>query len=123
MAVEYPRGAALMLRVYFIKALRQIDERYGQFGSDADLAAEIRRASRKIMLISSTHVEHAGRADYSAVERADFLNCRAVFLGKYHGFGAGLQARLAAVLGPLAGFRLGELKYTLGGQKIDGTQE
>ncbi|MCX6631576.1 MAG: glycosyltransferase, partial [Candidatus Solibacter sp.] len=34
-AVEFPRGAALMLRVYFIKAIRQIDERYGQFGADA----------------------------------------------------------------------------------------
>src|ERR1035438_10118382 len=32
--VEFARGAALMVRVYFIKAIRQIDERYGQFGSD-----------------------------------------------------------------------------------------
>ncbi len=123
MAVEYPRGAALMLRVYFIKALRQIDERYGQFGSDADLAAEIRRASRKILLIPAAHVRHEGRTRYSAQEDADFLNCRAVFLGKYQGFGAGLQARVASVLGPLAALRLGEVKYTISGQKIDGTQE
>ena len=47
---------------------------------------------------------------------------RAVFLGKYQGFGAGLQARLAAVFGPLLGFRFGELKRTIAGQKIDGTQ-
>jgi hypothetical protein len=46
-----------------------------------------------------------------------------VFLGKYQGFGAGLQARVASVLGPLAAFRLGEVKYTISGQKIDGTQE
>ena len=46
-AVQYPRGAALMARVFFIKAIREIDARYGQFGSDADLAAEIRRASRR----------------------------------------------------------------------------
>ena len=56
------------------------------------------------------------------LERADFLLSRAVFLGKYEGFGAGLQARLAAVFGPLFGFRFGELKHTLAGQKIDGTQ-
>jgi GT2 family glycosyltransferase len=123
LAVEFPRGAALMLRVYFIKAIRQIDERYGQFGSDADLAAEIRRASRKILLISAARVRHEGRSCYSAVERADFLSSRAVFFGKYHGFGAGIKARIAAVLGPLASFRLGELKYTINGQKIDGTQE
>ena len=122
MAVEFPRGAALMLRVYFIKAIRQIDERYGQFGSDADLAAEIRRASRKILLIPAARVRHEGRTSYSAQEDADFLNCRAVFMGKYQGFGAGLQARIASVLGPLAGLRLGEVKYTISGQKIDGTQ-
>jgi GT2 family glycosyltransferase len=121
--VEFPRGAALMLRVYFIKAIRQIDERYGQFGSDADLAAEIRRASRKILLVSAACVRHEGRTGYSAMEGADFLSSRAVFLGKYHGFGAGIQARIAAVLGGLAGLRFGELKYTLAGQKIDGTQE
>ena len=50
-------------------------------------------------------------------------NARAVFLGKHQGMGAGLQARLGAVLGPLAGFRFGELKHTIGAQKIDGTQE
>src|SRR5207248_1113961 len=39
--IEYPRGAALMARVFYIKAIRQIDERYGQFGADADLAMQI----------------------------------------------------------------------------------
>jgi GT2 family glycosyltransferase len=122
-AVQYARGAALMARVYFIKAIRQIDDRYGQFGSDADLAAEIRRASRKILLAPAARAWHYGTGEYSALERADFLQARAVFLGKYYGFGAGFKARLASVLGPLAGFRLGEVRYTLGGQKIDGTQE
>jgi hypothetical protein len=121
--VEFPRGAALMVRVYFIKAIRQIDERYGQFGSDADLAAEIRRASRKILLVPAASVRHQGRPGYTAMERADFLSSRAVFLGKYQGFFAGIKARIAAVLGPLAAFHLGEIKYTINGQKIDGTQE
>jgi GT2 family glycosyltransferase len=122
-AVQYARGAAIMVRVFFIKAIRQIDARYGQFGSDADLAAEIRRASRKILLAPAAKVWHQGRTEYSPIERADFLQSRAVFLGKYYGFGAGIKARLASVLGPLAGFRFGELRYTLAGQKIDGTQE
>lgn len=122
-AVEFARGAALMLRVYFIKALRQIDERYGQFGSDADLAAEIRRASRKILLVPAAQVQHEGRGAYSDLEKADFLNARAVFFGKYQGTGSGLQARIGSVLGPLAGFRFGELKHTIYGQKIDGTQQ
>ena len=121
-AVVYPRGAALMMRVMLIKAVRQIDERYGQFGGDADLATQIRGASKKILLLPTAKVKHQGREEYTAFERADFLLGRAVFLGKYQGFGAGLQARLAAIFGPLAGFRFGELKYTISGQKIDGSQ-
>jgi hypothetical protein len=120
--VEYPRGAALMMRVYVIRAVRQIDERYGQFGGDADLAAQILRASKKILLDPGARVRHHGSAAYSALERADFLLGRAVFMGKYLGFAAGLRARLAAMAGPLLSFRFGELRYTVAGQKIDGTQ-
>jgi len=123
MPVEFPRGEALMVRVYFIKAIRQIDERYGQFGSDADLAAEIRRASRKILLLPAASVRHEGRSRYTSMEHADFLSSRAVFLGKYDGFAAGIRARVAAVLNPLTRLRLSEMKYTINGQKIDGTQE
>ena len=121
-AVEYPRGAALMMRVIRIKAIRQIDERYGQFGADADLAMQVRQASQKILLVPAAQVRHEGRAGYTAPERADFLLSQAVFQEKYRGFASGLKARFASVLGPLFGFRLGELKHTLSGQKIDGTQ-
>jgi hypothetical protein len=68
-------------------------------------------------------VRHHGSAAYSALERADFLLGRAVFMGKYLGFGAGVRARLAAVAGPLLSFRFAELRYTVAGQKIDGTQQ
>ena len=121
--VEYARGAALMMRVFLIRAIRQIDERYGQSGADADLAAQILTAGKKILLVPEARARHQGSPQHSAVERADFLLGRAVFMGKYRGFFAGMQARLGSIFGPLAGFRLGELKYTLSGQKIDGTQE
>ena len=120
--VDYPRGAALMMRVFLIKSIRQIDERYGQFGGDADLAMQIRRGGKKILLVPGARARHHGRAEWTALERADFRLGMAVFLGKYQGFGAGVQARLAAIFSPLVSFRLGELKYTLAGQKIDGTQ-
>ncbi len=120
--VEYPRGAALMARVFYIKKIRQIDERYGQFGADADLAMQIRRAGRKILLVPEARVRHEPRAGYPAIERADYLLGRSVFLGKYVGFLSGIQARIGAVLGPLFGFRFGELKFTISGQKINGTQ-
>jgi len=122
-AVEYPRGAALMARVFLIKAIRQIDERYGQFGGDADLAAQILRAGKKILLVPGARVRHFGGRRAEALIQADFLLGRAVFASKYLGFVAGLRARLSSVLSPLAGLRLAELRYTLAGQKIDGTQE
>ncbi len=122
-AVEYPRGAALMARVFYIRKIRQIDERYGQFGADADLAMQIRRAGRKILLVPDARVKHDPRPTYPSAETADFLLGRAVFLSKYAGIAAGIRGRIEAVLRPLAGLRLGELRYTIGGRKIDGTQE
>lgn len=121
--VQFSRGAAWMVRIYSIKAIRQIDERYGQFGSDADLSTQILRASKKILLAPAVRVKHVDAREYTAHERADFRMAQAVFAGKYSGFMAGLQGRLKTVFGPLLGFRLGELRYTLSGQKIDGTQE
>jgi hypothetical protein len=111
-----------MTRIFYIKALRKIDERYGQFGADAELAMQVRRSARKILLVPDARVRHEGRTKYSTLERADFLLGRAAFVGKYLGSGAGIQARMAAIFGPLLGLRLGELKYTLSGQKIDGAQ-
>jgi len=122
-AVEYARGAALMARVYLIKAIRQIDERYGQYGGDADLAAQIGRAAKKILLVPAERVRHDGGNHSSSLLRADFQNARAVFLGKYQGFAAGLKARVGAIFSALFRLRVGELKHLLAGQKIDGTQE
>lgn len=120
--VLYPRGAALMVRAFVIKSIRQIDERYGQFGSDADLAAHIQGGGKKILLVPGARVRHSSAGAYGPLRQADFLHGRAVFLGKYKGFGAGMGARVGNILGPLTSFRLGELRYTLSGQKIDGTQ-
>jgi len=120
--VEYARGAALMTRVGLIKAVRQIDERFGQFGADADLAANFRRASKKVLLLPGVKVRHRGADCYTPAECADFLLARAAYLGKYHGFGAGFAARLGAIFGPLVHFRFGEFRNTVAGQKIDGTQ-
>jgi N-acetylglucosaminyl-diphospho-decaprenol L-rhamnosyltransferase len=122
-AVTYARGAALMLRGFVIKSIRQIDERYGQFGSDADLAAHIRTGARKILLVPDAHVKHLGGGVWDSLRRADFLLARSRFLGKYQGYFAGFQALLGAIFGALFSFRFGELHYLLGSQKIDGTQE
>ena len=115
-AVEYPRGAAVLFRSFFLRAMRQIDERYGQFGSDADLAQQVRRGAKKILLVPAARVLHHGREETSSLRKADFRLGRAVWTGKYHGFLAGIGARLAAIISP-------QIRYTSGGQKIDGTQQ
>ncbi len=111
-----------MARVFYIKATRQIDERFGQFGGDADLAAQFRRAMKKVLLVPDVRVFHLGAREYDSLERADMLLAHATFLGKYRGFMPGMFARMGSIFGPLFGFRFGELRYTLSGQKIDGTQ-
>lgn len=120
-AVTYPRGAALMARVFYIKATRQIDERFGQFGGDADLAAQIKRTGKKILLVPGVRVAHHGGGKLSSQARADLKLARAEFQSKYAGFMPGMQARLGAILGSLFGFRLGEVTSLISGSKIDGS--
>jgi GT2 family glycosyltransferase len=120
-AVDYVRGAAVMIRKFFLSAMREIDERYGQYGSDADLCFQIRRAGKKILILPNLRTVHHGGAD-SSLKQADTQIGIARWLAKYHGFVAGLKARAGAALGALARFRLGVFRYVLSGQKIDGTQ-
>ena len=125
MPVDYPRGAALMMRRFFFTAIRQIDERYGQFGSDADLCFQLRRAGKKILLVTEARARHTGRSpsEESTLRRADRIHGTTAWIGKHGGFWSGLQAQIGAVLGALAGFRIAELRYLLGGQKVDGSQQ
>jgi GT2 family glycosyltransferase len=120
--VEYPRGAALMMRVFTIKAVRQIDERYGQSGADADLAIQIRRASKRILLVPAARVMHRGSKEKTDLERADVLQGQAVFMDKYAGFVAGLRTRVFTALRLLFTFQWGILRHILASRKIDGAQ-
>jgi len=120
--VKYARGAAAMMRVFTIRAVRQIDAHYGQFGADADLAAQIGRASKRILLIPAARVQHRGAQTKSDVEWADVLQGQAVFMSKYAGFVAGLRTRLFTALRLLFTFQWGILRHVLAGRKIDGAQ-
>jgi GT2 family glycosyltransferase len=117
--VEYPRGAALMVRPFFLGPMKKIDERYGQFGSDAEIAFQIARAGKKILLAPQARVVHHG-GDASPERAADFQLGRAAFIGKYKGFLAWLRAVASAALLALAGLRFKELIRILSGAKIDG---
>jgi N-acetylglucosaminyl-diphospho-decaprenol L-rhamnosyltransferase len=121
--VEYPRGAALMMRRTLFTASRQIDERYGQFGSDADLCYQIRRAGKKILLLSQARARHEGRAGESMLRQADRKQGTAAWIGKYSGLASGLRAQIAAIFGALGSLQLSLLRYLLSNQKVDGSQQ
>lgn len=121
--VESVTGAALMVRGFFLKAMRQIDERYGNFGSDLDLCAQvIRRANKKIRVLQSVRAVHSASPAQSALLDADAAIGTAVYLAKYQGAAAGLKYRVAAILGSIFTFRLVLAKHLLSNQKLDGTQ-
>lgn len=121
--VQCVSGAAIMFRAFFLRALRQIDERYGTYGSAIEICAQMRRAGKKIVILGTVTAIHEGLASpmpASALE-GDRAAGTAVFLGKHHGFVSGLVYRLKTALGALFTFRFSVLAGVLSGQKIDGT--
>jgi hypothetical protein len=111
-----------MIRRFFLTAMRQIDERYGQFGSDADLCYQVRQAGKKILLVPAARARHTGHEGASPLRIADQELGSAVWIAKHQGFLSALNARLGATFGALGAFQLGLLKHLVSGQKIDGTQ-
>jgi GT2 family glycosyltransferase len=135
-AVEYPGRGAWMVRKAFVKALNWLDERYGEFGADLELAYQLRWSQRKIVVLPSIRAtviapppRALGNAS-RAVLSADRLHGVVLFARKHAGWFAGLKLRLGAifhVLGKLltfrdAGFQLGRLSAILSDRKVDGTQ-
>ncbi len=123
-AVECASGAAIMFRQFVLHSLRQIDERYGNYGSDVELCAQLRRASRKIVVLRAVTAIHETEASPVPpdVLEGDRVAGIAVFLGKHYGFFQSLIYRLKTALSALFTFRFQVLAGALFGQKIDGTR-
>ena len=121
--VECVSGAAIMFRAFFLRALRQIDERYGTYGSSIELCAQMRRAAKKVVILRGVTAIHEGLESPVAKGplEGDRIAGTAAFLGKHHGFMAGLVYRLKAALGALFTLRFAALFGALSGQKLDGT--
>jgi hypothetical protein len=123
--VEYPGIDALMVRKQFVKSMNYFDERYGQFWADADLAMQVRRAQKKIRLYPQIRATYSPEADPLAGDRllaADRTVGAAAFLGKYHGFMAGVSFRLGALLRALSRLDLWQFLAIASGRKLDGSQ-
>jgi len=132
--VEYARGAAIMVRSLSLKAMGKIDERYGTYGSDAEICYQVRRAGKRVLLAPDARVIHHGRTELDTGTRAavdaDRILGMAVYVRKRFGIVRGLLYRIYTVLGALGGlltFRDFSYHFSLfgallSGQKIDGTQ-
>jgi len=114
-------GAAIMVRRFLLNALRRVDERYGNYGSDVELSMQVRRANKKAVIVTGATAVHRPE---NHPPRSEFIADRklgtAAYLGKYFGFPAKLKYLTGAILGALFTFKLGQLRYLVSGQKIDG---
>jgi len=137
-SVQMPSLAALMVRLYFLRGLRYIDDHYGNSWIEAEICFQILRASRKILLAPGVRaVRHSEPARVfaqgvriDALLAADWALCASVYAGKRYGFLAAQRVRWGAVLGALGalfgfrrlGYHCHRLVYLLQGQKLDGSQ-
>jgi len=106
-----------------LRALRQIDERYGNYGNIIELCAQVRRASRKLVIlrdVTALHEELESPGHGGALA-GDRTTGTAEFLGKHYGFMAGLVYRIKAALGGLVTFRFSVVGGALSNVKIDGS--
>lgn len=121
-AAESVSGAAIMLRTFYLRALRQIDERYGVYGSAAELCAQVRRSGKKIVVLADVKAVHGGAA--SPLSKGDLEGDRAAgtagFLSKHHGIAAGILYRIKAGLAGALTFRFKVAAGAFSGQKVDG---
>ncbi len=123
--VEYPGVYALLIRKAFLKGMNFLDERYGELWADAEIAVQVRRAGRKILLLPAArgvfHEDDAPPPLHPSLLAADFEQGAATYLAKH--FGGGMGRRVSAALGALGTGKIGLFSNLLSGQKIDGSQE
>lgn len=121
--VECTSGAAIMFRSFAFRSLRQIDERYGAYGSSIEICVQMRRASKKVVILHSVTAIHEKMASVvpAAVLAGDRAAGTAVFLGKHYGSMSGTFYRLKTGLAAFFGLRFSVAAGAISGQKIDGS--
>lgn len=123
--VAFPGVFALLIRKPFLKGMNFLDERYGELWADAEIAAQVKRAGRKILLLPAAagvfHESDAPPPLPPSLLNADFEQGAATYLSKH--FGGGMGRRVTAALGALGTLQIGLFTNLISGQKIDGSQE
>ena len=118
MAAECVSGAAIMVRAAFLRSMGHIDERYGNYGSEIEICAQVKSSGRKLLVLKNVVARHdpSSSAVPPGYLEGDRISGTAAFLGKHHGFAAGLAYRLKSGLKALFTFRF----RALAAAKIDG---
>ncbi len=135
--VDYLKPPAMMVRSYFLKGLRYIDERYSNAWWDMEICTQIGRAGKTILLTPAARVVlHPPSQEWTlpsgarGLLAADRALGAAVWCGKHYGWIQGVKFRLVAILRSLvslfglrdAGCRFAVFTCLLNGQKLDGSQ-
>jgi GT2 family glycosyltransferase len=125
-AVEYATFEAFLVRKYFIKGINYLDERYGEFWSDAELCYQIRRAGRKIQVLPQVTALYTPHSPYSESSKnimdADRVHGLATYFSKHYGFMSGMLFRIKSILKALVTLRLSLFMALMSATKIDGSQ-
>jgi GT2 family glycosyltransferase len=118
MAAECVSGAAIMVRAGFLRSMGHIDERYGNYGSEIEVCTQVKSSGRKLLILQNVVAQH--NPTPSAVPKTylegDRIAGTSAYLGKHHGFAAGVIYRLKSSLKALVTFRF----RALAAAKIDG---
>jgi hypothetical protein len=119
--------------------MNYLDQRYGEFWGDVELAFQIRRAGKLIRMAHDIPARlNAGDKLWAPTEShsrsayaADAANGAASYIGKHVGFGPSLRLRLSLALGALLkalifqdiSYNFGLLGGVITLAKIDGTDK
>lgn len=119
--VPFASGQAIMVRSFFLRALRHIDERYGDYGSAIELCRQVLRANKTILIHPSVcaKLQPVERKPTNA-EEADRDIGVARFLSKHCGFFSGYLYLIRRALGALVTFRFAKAIALISLKKIDG---
>lgn len=119
--VEYASRDTLMVRKQLVRGMNYFDERFGEYWADLDLAMQLRRAGKKIIVYPQIRATmHPGEDPLAGdpVASSDFVLGAAEFLGKYEGFWAGFAFRFGAILKALFSFDFKRFGLLASGEKM-----
>ncbi len=112
---------AILFRSFFLRALRHIDERYGDYGGAVELCQQVKRANKSILIHpTATAVLNRAAEALTPAQEADLEIGTARYLRKHHSLLAGTGYQVKQTLAALASLKLGKLRALVTQKTIDG---